>query len=190
MNDKTIKTIMKARLFIAIAAAAFVLAGCGNPQQKQQEEAAAPQAEAALPKVYDDAADPVVQIDEAVAKAKAEGKFVIAQVGGNWCPWCLRFADYMEKDEEIKSVVDENFVYVHINVRRRNPETGKNETCTAAMAKLGNPMRFGYPVMVVLDGNGKIVHTQDSGYLESGESYDKDKVLRFFNNWKPSAIAH
>ena len=65
---------MKARHFLAIAAAAIVLASCGNPQQKQQEEAATPLAEAAanedLPKVYDDAADPVVQIDEAVAKAK------------------------------------------------------------------------------------------------------------------------
>lgn len=186
---------MKARLFIAIAAASLLVMSCaGNKKNEMFDENVKALQEAEVqkeefPEVYDDAADPVVQIDEAIAKAKAEGKFVIAQVGGNWCPWCLRFADYIEKDEEIKSVVNENFVYVHINVRRRNPETGKNETCTAAMAKLGNPMRFGYPVMVVLDGNGKVLHTQDSGYLESGESYDKDKVLRFFNNWKPSAIA-
>ena len=40
----------------------------------------------------------------------------------------------------------------------------------------------------ILDGNGTVLHTQDSSYLESGESYDKDKVVRFFNNWKPSAI--
>lgn len=183
---------MKTKALFAFAAATLMLASCGNPQQKQQEEAATPLAEAAanedLPKVYDDAADPVVQIDQAIAQAKTEGKFVIAQVGGNWCPWCLRFADFMSEDEEIMAVVNENFVYTHINVRRRNPETGRSETYTDAMAKLGNPMRFGYPVMVVLDGGGKVLHTQDSGYLESGESYDKDKVMRFFNNWKPSAV--
>ena len=186
---------MKTRHFIAIAAASLLVLSCaGNKKNEmfnenvkvlQETEAAAKED---LPKVYDDAADPVVQIDEAIAKAKAEGKFVIAQVGGNWCPWCLRFADYISNVPEICEMLLDDFVYVHINVRRRNPETGKNETCTEAMAKLGNPMRFGYPVMVVLDGNGKVLHTQDSGYLESGESYDKDKVLRFFNNWKPSAI--
>ena len=184
---------MKTRALFTFIAAALLFVGCGNPTDKTTEvESATAQTEASakeeLPKVYDDSADPVAQIDQAIAKAKAEGKFVIAQVGGNWCPWCLRFADYRSKDEEINAVVADNFVYVHINVRRRNPETGKNETCSDAMAKLGNPMRFGYPVMVVVDGEGKVLHTQDSGYLESGESYDKDKVMRFFNNWKPSAI--
>ena len=32
-------------------------------------------------KFYDESLDPIAQIDEAVAKAKAEGKFVICQFG-------------------------------------------------------------------------------------------------------------
>lgn len=41
-------------------------------------------------KVYNEDINPIEQIDQAIVKSKSEGKFVICQVGGNWCPWCLR----------------------------------------------------------------------------------------------------
>ena len=56
------------------------------------------------------------------------------------------------------------------------------------MKRLGNPGRFGYPVFVVLDGKGKVLHIQDSSFLEEGKGYDKAKVLRFFKNWTPGVI--
>jgi hypothetical protein len=56
------------------------------------------------------------------------------------------------------------------------------------MKRLGNPGRFGYPVFVVLDEKGKVIHTQDSSFLEEGQGYDKAKVIRFFKNWTPSAV--
>jgi hypothetical protein len=46
-------------------------------------------AQTALKKVYNEDLNPIEQIDQALVKAKSEGKFVICQVGGNWCPWCL-----------------------------------------------------------------------------------------------------
>lgn len=153
-----------------------------------QASAAASSASASFPEVYDDAADPVAQIREAVASAAASGRFVICQVGGNWCPWCLRFADFITKDEEIATLVRENFVYAHINQRRVNPDSCKKEVCTEALRMLGNPGRFGYPVMVVLDGNGKVIHTQDSSLLEEGEGYDRGKVISFFSKWTPAAV--
>ena len=54
-------------------------------------------AQTALKKVYNEDINPIEQIDQALAKAKQEGKFVVCQVGGNWCPWCLRFADFITK---------------------------------------------------------------------------------------------
>jgi hypothetical protein len=56
------------------------------------------------------------------------------------------------------------------------------------MTGLGFPQRFGFPVFVILDGNGKQIHTQDSGYLEADKSYDRSKVERFFMNWSPAAF--
>ena len=62
-------------------------------------------------KVYNEDVNPIEQIDQALVKARSEGKFVICQVGGNWCPWCLRFADFITNDTTISNVIDESFVY-------------------------------------------------------------------------------
>lgn len=181
------------RLFLKLAlvpAAAVLALSCSN-QNGSQTEAAPVEKNAdvsTLARVYDDDADPSAQIDAAISEAASSGRNVICQVGGNWCPWCLRFADFITSDEEISKLVYADYVYVHINVRHKNPETGKNETYSDAMAKLGNPMRFGFPVMVVLDSEGKVLHFQDSSYLEDGEGYDRDKVLRFFRNWTAAAV--
>ena len=133
-----------------------------------------------IKRVYDETLDPLKQIDEAVAKAKAEGKHVICQVGGNWCKWCLRFADFITKDAEIAQMVDENFVYIHVDYPEKPSDALRN--------RLGNAGRMGFPALVVLDNDGKILHQQDSSFLESGEGYDKKKVLRFFKNWTPKGL--
>jgi hypothetical protein len=58
------------------------------------------------------------------------------------------------------------------------------------LERLGHPERFGFPVLVVLDSKGKVIHTQDSSFLEEGNGYDKAKVIRFFTNWTPSSCSH
>ena len=142
-----------------------------------------------LKKVYDENINPLEQIDQAVLKAKTEGKFVICQVGGNWCPWCLRFADFITKDTTISNVIDESFVYIHVNYNPRKSEGEEKVQLAKAMLKrLDNPARFGFPVFVVLDEEGRVIHTQDSSFLEEGQGYDKEKVLRFFKNWTPKAV--
>lgn len=146
-------------------------------------------AQTALKKVYNENIDPMEQIDEALVKAKANGKYVVCQVGGNWCPWCLRFADFAEKNQIVNKVINDNFVYIHVNYNPR--KAGGEEAAKKAaklMQRLDNPARFGFPVFVVLDANGKVLHTQDSSFLEEEKSYSEKKVLRFFNNWTPAAV--
>ena len=147
------------------------------------------QAQSAKKGVYDEQINPMEQIDNALSKANSEGKFVICQVGGNWCPWCLRFADFITADTAISKVIDENFIYIHVNYNPRKSSGEKKAEQTAAMLKrLGNPARFGFPVFVVLEENGKVLHIQDSSFLEEGEGYDQKKVLRFFKSWTPKVV--
>ncbi|MBR6424016.1 MAG: thioredoxin family protein [Bacteroidales bacterium] len=147
-------------------------------------------AQEGLKKVYDETIDQNGQIDQALKQAKAEGKFVVCQVGGNWCPWCLRFADFITKDAEISRLIDKNFVYIHVDYSPRsfkdNPE--KQKRAEKMMKRLGNPGRFGFPVFVVLDAKGSVLHIQDSSFLEEGQGYSKEKVVRFFKNWTPAAV--
>ena len=147
------------------------------------------QAQTALKKVYNEEINPLEQIDQAVLKAKASGKFVVCQVGGNWCIWCLRFADFITNDTTISKVINENFEYIHVNYNpRKSGGEEKQKQAAALMKRLDNCGRFGYPVFVVLDETGKVIHIQDSGLLEKGQSYDQEKVLQFFKNWAPKAV--
>ena len=161
------------RFFIIIVLASALFSLAANAQEQTTPK-----------KVYNEEINPLEQIDQALAQAQAEGKFVICQVGGNWCPWCLRFAEYITNDSTINALVEENFVYIHVNYHPRKA----TEWSAEMMKRLNNPARFGFPVFVVLDGQGNVLHIQDSSFLEEGKGYNKEKVLRFFQNWTPKAV--
>ena len=57
-----------------------------------------------------------------------------------------------------------------------------------AMKYLGNPARFGFPVFVILDEEGKPIHIQESASLEEGKSYDRKKVENFLSLWTKKAV--
>ena len=146
-------------------------------------------AQTALKRVYNEDINPLEQIDQALAKARPEGKFVVCQVGGNWCPWCLRFADFISNDSTISKVIADNFEYIHVNYNpRKSGGEAQQEQAKALMSRLDNCGRFGFPVFVVLDEAGKVIHIQDSSFLEEGQGYNQEKVLRFFKNWTPGAV--
>lgn len=139
-----------------------------------------------IKKVYDEDINPLEQIEQAVAKAKTEGKNVICQVGGNWCPWCLRFAYFITNDSTISKVIADNYVYIHVNYNpKKSSGEAKKEQAEAMMKRLGDPGKYGYPVLVVLNGEGQVIHIQETGVLEEGKDYNQEKVMTFFNSWKP-----
>ncbi|WP_221393177.1 thioredoxin family protein [Dyadobacter sp. NIV53] len=123
--------------------------------------------------IYHPEADAKADIAKAVQQAKKDGKHVLLQLGGNWCSWCILFDKLVNSNDTLKSFRDQNYVMLHVNYSPEN----KNE---AVFASLGYPQRFGFPVFVVLDGDGKRLHTQSSAYLEKGKGHDPEKVLEFF----------
>ena len=132
-------------------------------------------------KLYDPHANVAKDIEEALNKAKSEKKHVLLQIGGNWCIWCYRLNSFIQTDTLLKRLVVDNYVLYHFNYSPEN----KN---LAYLKKLGYPQRFGFPVLVVLNADGKQLHTQDSGLLEKGNGYDYEKVKSFLRNWSPGAF--
>ena len=146
-------------------------------------------AQTGLKHVYNEDINPLEQIDQALLKANSEGKFVVCQVGGNWCIWCLRFASFMSNDADISQLVKDNYEFIHVNYNpRKSGGPEKAQQAAALMKRLDNCGRFGYPVFVVLDDKGRVIHIQDSSFLEENQGYSKEKVLRFFKNWTPKAV--
>ncbi len=147
----------------------------------EAKKKAAAEEKAKLPKPYDAKANAEADIAKLVVQAQKENKNIILQAGGNWCIWCLRFNYFVQETPELKESVDKNYLYYHLNFSPEN----KNEKI---FAKYGNPgEKYGYPVFIVLDKNGKQIHTQDSAVLEEGKGYSLEKVKEFFNTWVPKS---
>ncbi|MFY0253560.1 thioredoxin family protein [Chitinophaga sp. 30R24] len=134
-----------------------------------------------LEHIYTPTADAKADIAAAIKQAAQENKHVLLQIGGNWCIWCKRLYKFVEDDAALKSAMDNNYVVYHLNYSKEN----KN---LPTLKELGYPQRFGFPVLVVLDAKGNRLHTQNSGLLESADSYDKKKVQEFLKQWSPAAL--
>ena len=140
------------------------------------------QVQAQNKKVYDPFTNATNDITMAVSRAKVENKFVLIQAGGNWCSWIIEFARFAKTDLRVDSVLSKNFIWYHLNYSKEN----KN---LSTFARYGYPQRFGFPVFIILDGQGNRLHTQNSAYLENGKkSYDREKVIDFLSMWSPDAL--
>ncbi|MCY1529259.1 Thioredoxin-like protein [compost metagenome] len=131
--------------------------------------------------IYNPQANAQADINTAVAKAKKEGKHVFIQVGGNWCVWCIRFHNLVDTTPELKKFLNDNYETVLLNWSPEN----KNEEI---LKNFNYPGRFGFPVFLILDGNGKLIHTQNSAYLEEGGGHSVKKVMDFLKNWNAGAL--
>ena len=132
-------------------------------------------------KLYKPEENAKVEIASAVKKATVAGKQVLVQIGGNWCIWCARFNEFVTNDKSLDSLVNRNYIVYHLNYSKEN----KNNDI---LTKYKFPQRFGFPVFLVLNEKGELIHTQNSWYLESGKSYDKEKVTAFFIDWGKKAF--
>jgi len=153
--------------FRSVAVILLMISSCGNSQESK--------------KLYDPALDGMKQIQAAVADAKSSGKHVMIQYGGNWCSWCIRFDAFSKADTAISKVIADNFIPVKLNYSPENKNEASNEF-------LGNPARFGFPVFIIINGKGDVLHIQDSALLEEGQGYSQKKVLGFLRNWTASAV--
>jgi thioredoxin-related protein len=131
--------------------------------------------------IYNPEADALKDLEMAIQKAQDQHKHILIQVGGNWCPWCVRLHGVFESNAKIDSILKADYVFVLINYSKEN----KNEK---VMADLGYPQRFGFPVLLVLDQEGNRLHTQNTAYLEKDKGYDTDKIIGFLFDWNEKAL--
>jgi thiol:disulfide interchange protein len=134
------------------------------------------------PDIYDREADGTVQIATALKQAKAEHKRVLLKLGANWCVWCHRLSSTFHQDPAVAQALARDFVLVLIDVNHRDGRK-RND---AVNEKYGNPVQHGLPVLLVLDADGHLLTTQETGALEDGgKAHDPAKILAFLKAWAP-----
>lgn len=125
---------------------------------------------------YDPARNAGQDIDAAVRESARTGKRIMLEVGGEWCIWCHIMDDFFEKNPELLSLREKNFIMLKINYSEEN----KNEEVLSRY-----PAITGYPHIFVLDEAGKLLHSQDTAKLEEGKSYNLDRFMAFLKEWSP-----
>ncbi|MCY2982573.1 MAG: thioredoxin family protein [Planctomycetota bacterium] len=111
-----------------------------------------------------------------IARATAEKKRILLQVGGEWCGWCKLLTGFIEKSEPIRSSLEKNFLLMKVTYTQKQP----NEAFLSKYPKI-----VGYPHLFVLDSDGTLLHSQDTTPLEKdGNTYNEGKILSFLQEWK------
>ena len=131
---------------------------------------------AGLPAKFDPKRDAAADVALAVKAARAEGKRVLVDVGGEWCAWCHIMDRFFERDTEARTLRDRGFVWVKVNYSKEN----KNEALLSRWPRIK-----GYPHLFVLGPDGALLHSQDTGELEAGKGYDREKFIAFLHKWSP-----
>ena len=125
---------------------------------------------------YDPKREAARDIDDAIAESKRSNRRILLIVGGEWCSWCHILDNYFAAHPDLKALRDKNFVTVKINFSDESP----NE---AVLSRY--PPSEGYPHMFVLGSDGKFLHSQGTAVLESGKSYNLEKMNDFLTRWAP-----
>ncbi len=123
---------------------------------------------------FDPARNPQKDLEETIKDAQKTNRRIILDVGGEWCIWCHRIDEFIEKNPEIKDFLNKKFIVLKVNFSEEN----KNEKFLSQYPKVE-----GYPHFFVLSKKGKLLQSQNTGLLEKDKSYDVEKFMKFLKKW-------
>ncbi len=113
-------------------------------------------------------------IRNAITEAIKSNRRIILDVGGNWCIWCKRLDTLFMKNRDLTEFMHKNYVVVKVNFSKEN----ENKKVLSQFPEIK-----GYPHLFVLEKDGKLLHSQDTGELESGKGHSREKVFEFLKKW-------
>ncbi|MBI5771206.1 MAG: thioredoxin family protein [Verrucomicrobia bacterium] len=142
--------------------------------------AAAPEYRSMGPDIFDPKVSGETLVADALRLAKRKDKKVLLLFGANWCPWCRRLHRALTTGTAVPDRLRKSFVLVFVDANTRND---KNRNA-GLIEKYGNPLQFGLPVFVVLDGDGKQLTTRETASLAADtDAKVADNVLAFLHEW-------
>ena len=133
---------------------------------------------------FDPRRDAARDLVAAQNEAKTTGKRVMVDVGGEWCRWCRMLDRLIAAQPQIRAFIDSHYVWVKVSYSAEN----KN---AAVLSRW--PKTRGYPYLLVLNGDGRLLHAQGVHGLEieteneADEDYDPARVMAFLKRHAAAA---
>lgn len=104
---------------------------------------------------------------KALAQARAKNKQVLLSFSGSdWCGWCIRLKKEAFDKPAFKNFADKNLVLVDVDFPRAKAQPDAVKKQNDSLQKQYRVE--GFPTLVLLDSNGKILGKPHVGYLEGG----------------------
>jgi len=128
--------------------------------------------------VYDAARNPAQDLQDAMVEATRSQRRILLEVGGDWCVWCNIMDGFFSSHPNLQKLRDSHYVRVKINYGKDNP----NQEFLSHYPRIAQ-----YPHFFVLDSQGKLVQSQDTGAFEHGRTYKSKKLASFLKKWAPPA---
>jgi thiol:disulfide interchange protein len=129
-----------------------------------------------IPARFDPGRDAAADLAIALRFARAARRNVLIDVGGEWCSWCHILDRFFAANPDLRSLRDTNYVWLKVNFSKEN----SNETLLGRWPRI-----TGYPHFFVLDGDGRLLHSQGTDVLEAGKNYDQAAMRAFLVKWAP-----
>jgi thiol-disulfide isomerase/thioredoxin len=124
--------------------------------------------------MFDEKADARAAIARALTVAKMEKARVLAIWGGNREARCNKLRDLFVDDENCERILIDEYVTIPVDVEN-------NKDLFEQYVKPGE--RGGFPLLTVLDAEGRVIANQSGESLETGTRFDARKIEAFLRNW-------
>ena len=132
----------------------------------------------ALADRYDPRRDPDKDLAAASEGAKRSNKNIFVVVGGEWCSWCHILERFFHEHSDLEALLDKNYLVMKVSMSQENP----NRVFLSRFPRI-----HGYPHIIILDANGKLIQSQPTSELEDGRSYNVERFRKLLERFAPRA---
>jgi len=129
-----------------------------------------------------------LSFNDALTKAKSENKKVIVDVYTDWCGWCKKMDAEAYSNDEVKKIIEDNFVFVKLNAEGKNKITYNGKQYTEEELSYYFEV-FSFPTTIFLESDGKLIeYRYDNMKMKNLPGYFKTeefkKILNYFKESK------
>ncbi len=162
----------------SIAAVVLLVAAVSGAQAEPAPRVVTATLPSPLPLPYNESGDAKAEVAATLARAKASGKYVLLDFGGNWCPDCRILAGVLEL-EEVDAAVAKTFEVAMIDVGRFN----KNLDIAAAYGVKITAV----PTVIILDPQGNFVNAGHPTALSNARAMKPQAIVDTIFGWAAAA---
>jgi thiol-disulfide isomerase/thioredoxin len=128
-----------------------------------------------LPYPYDEKADAELRVTQSFARARAHGKRVLIDFGGNWCPDCRILAGVMALPA-VRSFIASHYETVTVDV-------GHFDRNLALVHRYGIAKLQGVPTVVIADADGTPVNITNAADLANARAMTPQGIADWLARW-------